>query len=138
MKAKIQEHKVPLIVGTLCFIVVLLYLYRDKLADFFLSRQNASNSPVNTGAVGNIVSNGSNSNSNSSSAMNNDTVLKKGDRGDKVGELQVLLNKGLVKSNLSYAALVVDKSFGSKTESILYLLTGKKRIAINELNQLLN
>jgi len=42
-----------------------------------------------------------------------------------------------VKSNAAYATLVVDKNFGSKTEGALYLLTGKKRISINEFKKLL-
>jgi hypothetical protein len=138
MKEQIEKNKVPLIVGTLVLVAVLIYFYQNKLASFFLYGGAASNSnAVNTGAVSNTGSNSSNS-SNSAVTITNDTVLKKGDRGDKVGDLQVLLNKGLVKSNVGYATLGIDNAFGSKTEGALYLLVGKKQISINEFKKLLN
>jgi hypothetical protein len=136
MKEIIQENKVPLIVGTLALIAVLIYVYQNKLAEFFLYRGETSKGAVNTGAVSNTVSNPSN-NSNTATTMTNDTVLKKGDQGTKVGELQDLINKGLVKSNMAYATLVVDKNFGAKTENALYLLTGKRSISINAFKPLL-
>lgn len=135
MKENIQKHKVPLIVGTLIIVALLIYVYQNKLASFFLYPGANAPGSITTGAA--VNTNVSNSSNNSSSSLTNDTVLKKGDRGDKVGELQSLLNKGLVKAGVGYATLAVDESFGSKTEGALYLLTGKKSISINEFNTFL-
>ena len=135
MKDKIQENKVPLIVGVLILVTLLIYFYQNKLASFFLYRGENASAPVPANVTNNTASS---SNNNSSTSVTNDTVLEKGDRGDKVGELQDLLNKSLVKTSFQIPHLVVDKAFGSKTENLLYLLTGKKRISINEFKKLLN
>lgn len=64
-----------------------------------------------------------------------DTVLKKGMRGDKVKELQELIN-GRVKLyrtdlGLDVKPLVVDGIFGSKTEATLSTVTNGKYKAIS-------
>lgn len=131
MKEKIQENKVPLIVGVLVLAVVLFYIYQDKLAKFFLYRGETSTGAVNTGAV--TVSSPSNSSNTGSTVATatNDTVLKKGSSGTKVKELQILMNKA-VESKSQYAPLATDGVFGAATELRLYELTLKRSISINQ------
>lgn len=136
MKTKIQENKTPLIVGVIVLVAILVYVYQNKLACFFLYGGECSGDPINSGTSA-VSNSGGSSSSNSNTAFTNDTVLKKGDKGAKVGELQDLMNKGLVKSGSSYATLVVDNNFGPKTEGALFLLTGKRSISINALKKLL-
>ena len=134
MKDKIQENKVPFIVGILVLVAVLIYFYQNKLASFFLYGGAASNSnSVNTGAVSNTGSNSSNS-----SSFNNDTILKKGSTGGAVEMLQQLLNVKHGNNRpqiLPY--LVADGKFGSATETMLKKWTGKTSISINELTKAL-
>ena len=130
MKENIQKHKVPLIVGTLIIVALLIYVYQNKLASFFLYPGANAPGSITTGAA--VNTNVSNSSNNSSSSLTNDTVLKKGDQGDKVAELQVLMNKKMEDKNFGFAALTVDKNFGPKTEGALYNLISKKSISINQ------
>jgi hypothetical protein len=53
--------------------------------------------------------------------------LKKGSKNSTVGSLQSILNTALTCKGK--ALLVVDNSFGAKTETALFELTGKKSIA---------
>lgn len=125
-----------MMVGTLIILFLLVYTYQDKLASFFLNRGAVSKSSNPS-----TTTNQSGSTSNTK-APNNETVLKRGDRGSKVEELQKLLNKehdyqSLHGTKPSLAKLTEDGIFGAKTEALLKSFTGKTAISINQLLYLL-
>lgn len=130
MKEKIEENKVPLIVGILVLVVVLIYFYQDKLAKFLfygngsIDKKNEVAGSTNTAVTSNNSS--------------NNTILKKGSSGEKVQMLQELLNvkHGNNKPQI-IPYLVVDGKFGTATESMLKKWTGKTSISINELTKAL-
>lgn len=128
MKARIQENKTPLIVGVLILIAILIYVYQNKLASFFLYGGASSSAAVSSGA--NVVSNSGNNSSN----VSDDTILKKGSTGDNVKKLQQLLNikHGNNKPQI-LPYLVEDGNFGNATEVMLKKWTKKTSISIAEL-----
>lgn len=132
MKDKIQENKVPFIVGILVLVAVLIYFYQNKLASFFLYGGAASNDATNTGVS-------TNTNTTVTNSSGNNTILKKGSTGDQVKMLQQLLNvkHGNNKPQI-LPYLVDDGKFGSATETMLKKWTGKTSISINELTKALN
>ncbi|BDS12986.1 peptidoglycan-binding domain-containing protein [Aureispira anguillae] len=125
MKKTLETHKKPLIMGFLLIALVLTYFNRDKLIQFF---EQAKQPPVSP-------SKGSNSTTAQlSSTASNDTLLSKGSEGEKVKELQRLLNvkHGNNKPQL-LPFLVEDGKFGAKTEAMLKKWTGRTSISIQEL-----
>lgn len=132
MKDKIQENKVPFIVGILILVAVLIYFYQNKLASFFLYGGAASNDATNTGVS-------TNTNTTVTNSSGNTTILKKGSTGEQVKMLQQLLNvkHGNNKPQI-LPYLVDDGKFGSATETMLKKWTGKTSISINELTKALN
>jgi peptidoglycan hydrolase-like protein with peptidoglycan-binding domain len=132
MNQKIEENKVPLIVGILVLVVVLIYFYQDKLAKFlFYGNDSIDKKNEVTGSTNTAVSS-------SNSSSSNDTILKKGSSGEKVQMLQGLLNvkHGNNKPQI-IPYLVADGKFGTATESMLKKWTGKTSISINELTKAL-
>lgn len=63
------------------------------------------------------------------------TVLKKGDKGEMVKELQWMLNTHFL---VGFAPLVKDGVFGSKTEQALVTVTGQKQMSVENLKAQLN
>lgn len=126
MKEKIQEHKVPLIVGALVLLAVLAFMYKNKLASFFLYKGGLTNAQPAT--MHPTVT------SNNSTIVDRDALLQKGSKGKQVEELQQLLNVKHGSSGPSfYEYLTVDGIFGSATEAMLKKYTGRTSISINDL-----
>lgn len=91
---------------------VIIYFYKQKNQPNALAPSiatNVSSTPVTTTYV------------------DENTILKKGMKNNEVGKLQSLINK--VNTSVGLPLLVVDNSFGSKTEDALHKLTGKKEIS---------
>jgi hypothetical protein len=122
MKKTLKENKSLIIAGLVLIALVLAYFKRESIKEFF-----SKSKPTN--ALN--VTNPSTSTAPTSTA-NNDTVLKRGSSGAKVRELQVLMNTAILKVNPNYLTLTTDSNFGAKTEDRLFLLTGVKRISINQ------
>ena len=123
MKATLKENKSLLIAGLVLIALILAYFKRESIKEFFSKSQpvNALNVPSPTAST-----------APTSTVSNNDTILKKGSSGTKVRELQVLMNTAILKVNPNYLMLTTDSNFGAKTEDRLFLLTGVKRISINQ------
>lgn len=104
------------------------YFTREKWLPFF---QKDEVSPSNGVGQGGNTPPSTTANSNT---VDKTRVLKQGDRGEAVKELQRLLN-GKHKSNPPQVIplLVEDGIFGTKTEIMLLKWTGKTAISINQL-----
>ena len=125
MNKAIVKYKKPLIAGTILVILLLGYFFRDKwMGAFRKDAPTPNTTPTNT----------NNSGGGSSSAINRDTILKKGDRGASVSELQSLMNEELKERTPTLLSfLVVDGIFGDKTEARVEDFTNRSSISINEL-----
>lgn len=134
MTKTLKKNKTPLIAGLILVLALVAYFYRDNIKSFFAKDALLTPSKPTT-AVNTASTSGSNPSTSTNTSMTNDTVLKKGSRGAKVKELQVLINKGLKAKNMGFPNLAEDGIFGAKTESRLQLLIGKKSISINEFKQ---
>ncbi|MGH1336072.1 MAG: hypothetical protein ACRBFS_08080 [Aureispira sp.] len=68
------------------------------------------------------------------------TLLKKGMRGPKVKELQILLNQLLQQDPMQGdpLPLAVNGTFDQRTEDLLYFFTGERSIQLVLLKRLLN
>ena len=124
--SKLYQYRKPL--GALVVLVILLgaYFTRDKWMPFFTKDSGGPSSALNT----------TNKPSNSSTAANTidkTKVLKQGDRGESVRELQRLLNIELKKGTTFFLPLVEDGIFGPKTLAILKKITNQSSISIQDL-----
>lgn len=133
MKETAIKYRKPIIAGVLLLVLVLGYFYRDKWMGLFSRDENPSTTDKVTS-----TSSSTNSSSSSSNVIDKDKVLKRGDKGVSVEELQRLMNaelKNHTPTLLEY--LVVDGVFGPKTEEMLMHITRgdwdgqKKSISIN-------
>ncbi|BDS10571.1 peptidoglycan-binding domain-containing protein [Aureispira anguillae] len=133
MKSSIKEYKKPLIGLGLIALVILIYATKEQWMNFFLPRglSKDSNTPVKPSST-----------NTPSETIDRNQLLKKGDRGLSVQELQRLLNAehdyqsqhGTVPIE---AKLVVDQIFGAKTEALLFKFTNKKTMSIHQLQLIL-
>lgn len=129
MQASFKKHKKPFFAGLLLLLLFVGYFTREKWMGWF---------KVDNG----IKNNSKPSYSTTSTTINRTKVLKKGDRGVSVKELQRLLNleyeyqkkHGTVPIE---PKLVEDQIFGAKTQAMLQLFTGKSSISIKELLSIL-
>lgn len=130
MTKTFKKHKTTLMAGLVLVLCVAVYFYRDEIKSFFSkgSSLSSAGTTVASTSTPSIMSPSTTTNTSDT----NDTVLKKGSQGQKVKELQVLINKRLEAANMGFPKLVEDGIFGAKTESRLQLLIGKKSISINE------
>ena len=74
--------------------------------------------------------------SSNTTTSNESFPLKKGSKGSKVSKLQEGLNHYITLGRIVSAKLIVDGSFGSKTENALLLLTGMKTADSNLYNEI--
>lgn len=129
MQASFKKHKKPILAGLLLLLLFVGYFTREKWTSWFKLKSNTQDSPKP-------------SYSTASTTINRTKVLKKGDRGVSVKELQRLLNleyeyqkkHGTVPIE---PKLVEDQIFGAKTQAMLQLFTGKSSISIKELLSIL-
>lgn len=127
-----QEYKKPIIGGVLLLVLLLGYFTREK----WMAWLNIGDSTKDYTAT----NSSSKPSSSTTSTINKTTILKKGDKGASVAELQRLLNveydyqksKGTIPIE---PKLTPDKIFGPKTEAMLLLFTGRRSISINTLIQ---
>lgn len=123
MKKTIIKYKKPLIAGLILAVLLLGYFFRDKLFSW-TKKDNSTPTAPTTPTTSN----------NTSSGINKDVVLKQGDRGASVSEMQRLLNEELKQHTPTLLSfLVVDGIFGPKTEARLEHFTSKKSMSINQL-----
>ena len=117
MKETIVKYKKPIAAGVLILVLVLGYFYRDKWMGLFKKEEAASDGGSTSPSSGN--SSGSSSGS-SSTTIDKNKILKQGDRGEYVKELQRLLNEDAEKNHPTFFVLfVVEGVFCPKTELLL-------------------
>lgn len=129
MKNKITEYKKPLAVVVVLAILLVGYFTRDKWMSFFTKSDTTPPSNSNTGT---------NTTNTSTSTIDKAKVLKRGDSGASVMELQRLLNEELKRRIAKYGLntlthLTEDGQFGPITEGRLDLFVKVKEISINDL-----
>lgn len=128
-----QRYKGLLTFAVVVAVVVFAYLHRNKIAAA-LGMRSASIVPTpNDGKATSVNT--------AAPQYTDNTVLKKGMRGDKVRELQVLLNMALKAQQKAgklkgHELLIEDGIFGSKTLELLLALTLKGEISLNDFKQL--
>ena len=128
-----QEYKKPMIGGVLLLVLLLGYFTREKWMAWLNIGDSAKDYTANN-------SRSKKPSSSTTNTISKTKVLKKGDKGVSVAELQRLLNveydyqksKGTIPIE---PKLNPDKIFGPKTEAMLLLFTGRRSISINTLIQ---
>lgn len=127
-----QEYKKPIIGGVLLLVLLLGYFTREK----WMTWLNIGDSAKDYTAT----NSSSKPSSSTTNTISKTKILRKGDKGVSVAELQRLLNveydyqksKGTIPIE---PKLTPDKIFGPKTEAMLLLFTGRRSISINTLIQ---
>lgn len=124
--AKKTNQKQALIIGLVLIVLVVLYVKRADIKDYFVkpstakSNQSATKEPI----TANNTTSG--------------TLLKRGSEGKEVQKLQILLNDHHRKRKPTFIALLEeDGKFGKLTENMLKKYTGKTAMSVNELTKTL-
>lgn len=129
MTKTLKKHQTSVTAGLVLIALLVVYFYRENLKTAF---QKNTILPSNAATLASTES--SSVSASSSNNASNDTPLKKGSTGEKVKELQRLINVKHQNYTPRLAPnLVVDGQFGTKTEILLKKYTGKTSISINEL-----
>ena len=119
MKTALKQYKKPLLALLLLIALLGLYFTRDKWMMLFSKKE-----PVKTNS----------SSSTTSSSNNKNPILQMGSRGEKVRQLQQLLNEKHRSNAPQFRPLLVeDGIFGQKTQNMLKKWTGKTQITIPQL-----
>lgn len=129
-----------LFVLTFSIFGLLFFLFKGKLYSLFMPKGAKAASPgaENTQVV--YVPSPGKQNQNDAPevdywSLNTTRMLKRGISGNEVIQLQQMINEALKLKKLP--PLVVDGSFGSKTEGALKKLTGKIQITLAEASTML-
>jgi hypothetical protein len=122
MKEKLIQYQKPLLAAGLLVLLLVLYFYRHKI--FKGTLLSGSTVPV-------VNSTGSSS---STPAATENTILKKGSKGEQVRQLQILLNEEHKKNTPTFIPLLeTDGIFGDKTEQMLLKYTNQSSISLAQL-----
>lgn len=125
MAAKTKEYKKPMMAVALFALLLIGYFTRNKWIPLFTSGKVTPSS----GTEGNKPTTKS-----TSTTLDKDRLLKKGDQGKEVKELQIILNeKHKANPHQILPLLETDGIFGAKTETMLEKWTGKKSLSITQL-----
>lgn len=131
----LAQYKKPLIAGGVLLVLVLLYLNRQAIGEFFgMETKDDAPKPNKKGASGSNTTT-SNNTTTPSKGIDGNKLLRRGGTNQKqeVIELQILLNMyHLSRVNITPPTLVVDGAFGQKTEEMLKLHTGLTQITLTQ------
>lgn len=118
MKDKLVLYQKPLLAAGLLALLLVLYFYRHKI---FKGTSSSGTTAVNTGSSSVVV-------------LTQNTILKRGSKGEPVRQLQLLLNKEHRKHAPTFIPLLEeDGVFGEKTEKMLVLYTTQSSISLAQL-----
>jgi hypothetical protein len=121
MREKLSQYQKPLLAAGLLALLLVLYFYRHKI--FKGTLLSGSTAAVNPGY-----------NSSNTSTSTENTVLKKGSKGEQVRQLQLLLNEEHRKHTPTFIPLLEeDGVFGTKTEQMLVKYTSQSSISLAQL-----
>lgn len=122
MKEKLIQYQKPLLAAGLLVLLLVLYFYRHKIFKGTLL-SGSSTTAVNTG-----------SSASSSPTATENTLLQKGNKGEQVRQLQLLLNEKHKKNTPTFIPLLeTDGIFGDKTEQMLLKYTNQSSITLAQL-----
>lgn len=130
-KTSLLKNKKALAALAVLAILLAAYFTKSKWLPFF-QKKNDTPASGTTNNTGNTSTNNTNTNSTSTSTtIDKATILKRGDSGPSVKELQRLIN---TKLQPPLATLVEDGEFGPKTETALLSVFGANTASINQFN----